>query len=295
MSSRPEHIAPPEIYYNAMEARTYAVNSRMMSIQTSMSERALSLLSLPGVSHPLHILDIGCGSGLSGEALTDAGHIWTGIDISPAMLGVAIKRDVEGSLICHDIGQGLPFRSASFDGCISISVIQWLCNADNSNHVPHQRLLRFFSSLYSCLKRGCRAILQFYPESSQQLTMITEAAIKGGFTGGVVIDYPHSTKAKKYFLCLMTGASSIPYILPQALTGDEHIERDDTDNADDRQTVAFIRSSHSKKAGHHAAQRRRVPVKNKEWVQAKKERQRKQGKSVVHDSKYTARKRRPKF
>ena len=28
-----------------------------------------------------------CGSGLSGEALTEAGHAWVGVDISQAMLG----------------------------------------------------------------------------------------------------------------------------------------------------------------------------------------------------------------
>ena len=29
----------------------------------------------------------GCGSGLSGETLSEAGHYWVGLDISPAMLG----------------------------------------------------------------------------------------------------------------------------------------------------------------------------------------------------------------
>lgn len=28
-----------------------------------------------------------CGSGLSGECLTDNGHCWIGVDISPSMLG----------------------------------------------------------------------------------------------------------------------------------------------------------------------------------------------------------------
>lgn len=28
-----------------------------------------------------------CGSGLSGETLTDQGHVWVGMDISNAMLG----------------------------------------------------------------------------------------------------------------------------------------------------------------------------------------------------------------
>lgn len=38
--------------------------------------------------------------------------------------------------------------------------------------------------------------------------------MKAGFYGGVVIDYPNSAKAKKFFLVLMTGGSAP---LPQAL------------------------------------------------------------------------------
>jgi len=34
---------------------------------------------------------------------------------------------------------------------------------------------------------------------------VTAQAIKAGFSGGVVVDYPNSTKAKKFFLVLMTG------------------------------------------------------------------------------------------
>ena len=29
--------------------------------------------------------------------------------------------------------------------------------------------------------------------------------MRSGFTGGVLIDYPNSSKAKKFFLVLMTG------------------------------------------------------------------------------------------
>ena len=38
--------------------------------------------------------------------------------------------------------------------------------------------------------------------------------MKSGFFGGVVVDYPNSTKAKKFFLVLMTGGN-MP--LPKAL------------------------------------------------------------------------------
>jgi 18S rRNA (guanine1575-N7)-methyltransferase len=44
------------------------------------------------------------------------------------MLDVAKEREVEGDLCLHDLGHGLPLRPGSFDGAISISAVQWLCN-----------------------------------------------------------------------------------------------------------------------------------------------------------------------
>lgn len=52
-----------------------------------------------------------------------------GTDISAAMLDVALDREVEGDLCLHDLGAGLPLRAGTFDGAISISAVQWLCNA----------------------------------------------------------------------------------------------------------------------------------------------------------------------
>lgn len=73
---RPEHTAPPEVFYDETEARKYTENSRMVAIQAALTERALELLALPNDGEPKLLLDIGCGSGLSGEALTEAGHAW---------------------------------------------------------------------------------------------------------------------------------------------------------------------------------------------------------------------------
>eukprot|EP00879_Flechtneria_rotunda_P003249 GHRR01003473.1.p2 GENE.GHRR01003473.1~~GHRR01003473.1.p2 ORF type:complete len:126 (+),score=40.81 GHRR01003473.1:2317-2694(+) len=120
---RPEHAAPPDIFYNEDEARKYATNSRMIAIQEKLTERALELLALTPDGAPRLLLDIGCGSGLSGESLTSAGHNWVGLDISAAMLGVAIQREAEGDLLLSDMGQGLPLRQGVFDGAISKSAV----------------------------------------------------------------------------------------------------------------------------------------------------------------------------
>jgi 18S rRNA (guanine1575-N7)-methyltransferase len=117
--------------------------------------------------------------------------------ICPVLLAVARERDVEGDLFVWDMGEGLGFRPGTFDGAISISALQWLCNADRTDHNPVQRLYHFFTSLYSCLTRGSRAVFQFYPDTPAQMELITQQAMRAGFTGGVLVDYPNSTKAKK--------------------------------------------------------------------------------------------------
>ncbi|XP_066919415.1 18S rRNA (guanine-N(7))-methyltransferase-like [Clytia hemisphaerica] len=195
-SKRPELKAPPEVFYNDVEARKYTSNTRMIEIQNQMTLRALELLALPE-DEPCFLLDIGCGSGLSGEVLTEQGHYWVGFDISSSMLDIAKEREVEGDLLELDAGMGVPFRPGTFDGCISISALQWLCNVDKKWHNPVKRLHSFFTTLYTSLKRGGKAIFQFYPDSPSQVELITSQAMRSGFSGGVVVDYPNSTRAKK--------------------------------------------------------------------------------------------------
>lgn len=61
-------------------------STRVQNIQAQMTDRALELLALPQ-GESAYVLDIGCGSGLSGELLDEDGHIWVGVDIAPSMLG----------------------------------------------------------------------------------------------------------------------------------------------------------------------------------------------------------------
>jgi 18S rRNA (guanine1575-N7)-methyltransferase len=211
--SRPESVNPPELFYDATEAKKYDSSSRMVNIQAEITQRALEMLGLPN-DRSSYILDIGCGSGLSGQVLEEAGHYWLGYDISQSMLEVAQDRESDqGDLVKADMGQGLPFKAGTFDGVISISALQWLCYSNASDQDPKLRLNRFFSSLYGVLKRNARAVLQFYPENPEQAVLIAQCASKVGFAGGIVVDYPNSSKAKKYYLCLSFERS---YKVPEA-------------------------------------------------------------------------------
>jgi len=279
--SRPEHLNPPDVFYNQQEAKKYASSNRMLEIQTKMAERALELLYLtPG---PKIILDIGCGTGLSGKALEKAGHVWVGTDISRSMLdvGYTMRGASIGDAVCSDMGTGLPFRPGMFDGCISISALQWLCSSNSSDENPYRRVPRFFQSLYGCMARGSRCVFQFYPENSQQLELLTTAAMKTGFTGGVLVDYPNSAKAKKYFLVLFAG--TLPGQIAQM------------PEAKTEQEVDGIRFENERKRTSRKTKEAKPQVKSKEWIQKKNERRVKQGKSAAHPSKYTGQQRKPKF
>jgi len=278
---RPEHLAPPEIFYGVDEAKKYTTNSRMIEIQEQMSLRALELLALPE-DQPSLILDLGCGSGLSGEAIAEAGHRWIGFDISSAMLDVAVDREAEGDLLLHDLGQGLGVRPGAADGAISISALQWLCNADKATHKPAKRLATFFASLYAALARGARAVFQFYPENDSQVELITQQAMKAGFSGGLVVDFPNSSKAKKIFLCLMTGGGNQK--LPKGLGSEEHQDQTPKNQVSFSERKEKLRNPRGAKHQSHKA-----------WIQEKKERRLKQGKDTKRDSKYTGRKRNTPF
>ncbi|KAJ4504412.1 18S rRNA (guanine1575-N7)-methyltransferase [Exophiala dermatitidis] len=257
--SRPEDLLPPDLYYNDTESAKYTTSSRIQAIQASMTNRALELLDL---QEPSFILDIGCGSGLSGEILSEDGHIW--------------RESVEGDLFLADMGQGIPFRAGTFDAAISISAIQWLCNAETSGVSPEGRLRRFFDGLYASLRRGARAVCQFYPKNEQQRTMISQAAVRAGFGAGILED-DGGTKNQKTYLVLSVGGGDITGTVSKM---------EGVDIEDGRK----LREAMQK------GRRKGDDVKgSKQWIMKKKEKMRNKGKVVKSDSKYTGRRRGPKF
>ena len=304
---RPEASGPPANYYDATEAAKYTSSSRIIRVQAEIAARCVELLNFPAGARRL-VVDVGCGSGLSGAALERAGHAWVGCDVSRDMLRVAARRaardddggeaedmddseeeeeeedgseEADGSeeeadggagdraanataeLLEHDMGLGLPFRDGAFDGAVSVSALQWLCYDNDAASSAPRRLNRFFDSLYRCLRAGGRAALQFYPENDAQAALIAAAAQRAGFAGGVVVDFPRSTKARKHYLCLSTERR---YRAPDARDA----------------AGAPRRRGGGRKRG-------------RDWVRDKKAHPRKTGGRVRPDSKFTGRKRKDKF
>lgn len=106
--------------------------------------------------------------------------------------------------------------------------------------------------------------------------MITAQAMRSGFSGGVVVDFPNSAKAKKYYLVLMTGGVQQ---LPEALGAET--SSDQIPYSKKRDMIKNIRGKNVKKS--------------RDWILQKKERRRQQGNETREDSKYTGRKRSGRF
>ncbi len=69
------------------------------------------------------VLDAGCGLGLMSEPLAQSGRRVVGLDLTPEMLAHAKRRVSRG--VNGDVYR-MPFADASFDGVVSIDVIQQL-------------------------------------------------------------------------------------------------------------------------------------------------------------------------
>lgn len=105
------------------------------------------------------------------------------------------------------------------------------------------------------------------------------------------MDYPNSTKAKKHYLVLSFDKH---YKTPSGLNGAEGIVGIDDDDGQPQRTVRTVRVERDQGKKKRPPKKKKG-VKTKEWIIHKKETQRKKGKNVRPDTKYTARRRPTKF
>lgn len=90
--------------------------------------RTLADSRLPGLKAPLRILDLGCGTGLVGNAFKDlaVGGRLDGIDLAPRMIEVARKRGIYDELILGDLETVLAAPGPSYDLIVSADTMVYL-------------------------------------------------------------------------------------------------------------------------------------------------------------------------
>ncbi|KAH9412259.1 hypothetical protein HK407_01g01520 [Ordospora pajunii] len=201
--SIPELEGPAEQYYDEEQSKKYTQNSRICHVQTELAWRCIELL---GVEKGGLVLDVGCGSGLSGAVLSDCGYPWVGIDISEDMLSLGVSLEAGGEGYARmDMGEGLHFQPGTFDGVISVSAVQWLLYSYSSGSNPTRRLRTFFTTLYTICKPEGRCVLQFYLKRQEQIEMLRNEAVRAGFDGGIQIDGEGTRNAKSFLVLTMKG------------------------------------------------------------------------------------------
>merc|ERR1719440_2075466 len=103
--------------------------------------------------------------------------------------------------------------------------------------------------------------------------MISNAGMKSGFSGGIVVDYPNSALAKKYYLVLSTAHQGKMEI--QMMDG---LKEENEAGSDDEDGIKKHKIENKRKKIKKGLKNGKFANKSKLWVMSKKERQRKQGK-----------------
>lgn len=196
MALLPEDYVLPEVYYTEERAKQYDQNSRIRKIQREMTLRAIEILE---VEAPAKFLDIGCGTGHSMRALIEKDFQVKGVDIAEPMLSIARKKGLD--VFKADFTNRIPFDSEVFDYVISISTLQWVFHGFKPEIIL-EKGKKTAAEIKRVLKPKGRAIIQFYPKSTEQLDLAGRIFRKTKFQVTKIIDDPKIPKLRKiYLLC----------------------------------------------------------------------------------------------
>ena len=76
--------------------------------------------------HALDILDLGCGTGLTGTAFTDMAHRLDGVDLSPRMIAAARGRGIYDELAVADLETALVQKGPSYDLILAADTLVYI-------------------------------------------------------------------------------------------------------------------------------------------------------------------------
>ena len=105
-------------------AETY---DQEVGVDNGYAQPARCAATLAGVADPCsHVLDVGCGTGLSGLALRDSGFTrLDSCDFSPPMLERAAETGVYRQLFEADLNAGLDIDGDAYDHAVAVGVFSF--------------------------------------------------------------------------------------------------------------------------------------------------------------------------
>jgi SAM-dependent methyltransferase len=114
------------------------------------------------------VLDTGVGTGRFARPLQMRGLDVVGIDLSPKMLGIAVRKGIEG--LVRGTACSLPFRDKSFESALSVHVMHlipdWRCALAEIARVTRQDLV---SIAFDWTGSEAQAIKDSYDEACERL------------------------------------------------------------------------------------------------------------------------------
>ncbi|SHG08765.1 class I SAM-dependent methyltransferase [Ornithinibacillus halophilus] len=99
-------------------------NSRSQSMWEHGSRKDIISFIKQHIISGHRVLDVGCGDGYGSYRLQQAGYEVTGVDLSPKMIVKAKEQFNDIEFFQADVGE-LPFESKSYDGIMTINVLEW--------------------------------------------------------------------------------------------------------------------------------------------------------------------------
>jgi SAM-dependent methyltransferase len=101
------------------------------------------------------VVELGCGSGISLENLSDAGYDVLGIDIAPDMLALARER-VPGAELRHE-----SIWEAELPPCVGVTAIGEVLNYAADARAGEERLPELFARIHEALVPGAVFVFDF--------------------------------------------------------------------------------------------------------------------------------------
>jgi len=169
----------PIDYYSDSTAKKYELSGAFRRIQQGM---AFDAISVGDFKKGGKVLDLGCGTGFSMDALKSNGFKAFGADISLEMLKFAKAKGF--NVVLADM-KSLPIKDGAFDNLISISAIQWEKPKDYS--VVLEEINRVIKD---------SAVVQFYPKEKIELDYFIRLAKKYFIVNAYLIG--QGIKEKRY-------------------------------------------------------------------------------------------------